>query len=444
MVEYGDTETQKQMTQELHDRMVADGEVVQIESREDVAEHYPDLRGVKKQERNALLKEKIGELKRQLRAFLQSLRPNTYEFEVDGGVLEARIYDAAIREVTDRLTEAKSNMLYQSEEIFNNARYLYSTPDYEGNPQIYRWNYFYTPVQIGGDIVGVRIAVRDSAQGNASQIYHWGIKNNRSVAVPGQGNQSHPIISSLDRSVDSISQDGAIVNPAEENAGTSANRSDITDSGTPDRAVSPSATGAPQGKERQFIYNTLKNSEVFGGVFQDVYDELVSQDPDATRYDVVHEMESMYNAAQRVQNDPYAEAARLTEENGHEWSEEDIDTAMGLIAKFRSEGNFAAANDLAVRVARAGTQMGQSIQAFAKWSRTPTGIATDAIARLNDGTLSNKRVQELTRILLDSADVVEKVQSGAGGTDEAKISLIETIRTLANFNPPTPCGVGQQ
>lgn len=208
-------------------------------------------------------------------------------------------------------------------------------------------------------------------------------------------------------------------------------RSNTTDGGTPNRTETAPTSEKSQGKGRQVIYNTLKNSEVFGGVFQDVYDELVSQDPDATRYDVVHEMESMYNAAQRVQNDPYAEAARLTEENGHEWSGEDIDTAMGLIAKFRSEGNFAAANDLAVRVARAGTQMGQSIQAFAKWSRTPTGIATDAIARLNDGTLSNKRVQELTRILLDSADVVEKVQSGAGGTDEAKSSLIETIRTLA-------------
>lgn len=33
--------------------------------------------------------------------------------------------------------------------------------DYEGNPQIYRWNYFYTPVQIGDDVAGVRIAVRD-------------------------------------------------------------------------------------------------------------------------------------------------------------------------------------------------------------------------------------------------------------------------------------------
>lgn len=216
MVEYGDTDTQKQMTQALHDQMVADGEVVQIESREDVAEHYPDLRGVKKQERNALLKEKIGELKRQLRAFLQTLRPNTYEFDVDGRTLEARIYSTAIDEVTVRLTEPKSNMLYQSEEIFNNARYLYSTPDYDGNPDIYRWNYFYTPVQIGDEVVGVRIAVRDRVRGNESQIYHWGIKSDRPLAAHGSGNQSGPTLSSSGRSDSSVPQDGAAVNPVEE------------------------------------------------------------------------------------------------------------------------------------------------------------------------------------------------------------------------------------
>lgn len=216
MVEYGDTDTQKQMTQALHDQMVADGEVVQIESREDVAEHYPDLRGVKKQERNALLKEKIGELKRQLRAFLQTLRPNTYEFDVDGRTLEARIYSTAIDEVTVRLTEPKSNMLYQSEEIFNNARYLYSTPDYDGNPDVYRWNYFYTPVQIGDEVVGVRIAVRDRVRGNESQIYHWGIKSDRPLAAHGSGNQSGPTLSSSGRSDSSVPQDGTAVNPVEE------------------------------------------------------------------------------------------------------------------------------------------------------------------------------------------------------------------------------------
>ncbi len=214
MVDYGDTDTQRQLTQELHDQMVADGTVVQIASREDVAEHYPDLRGVKKQERNAILKGKIRELKQQLRSFLQTLRPNTYEFEVDGNVLEARIYDTAIREVTDRLTEAKSNMLYQSEEIFNNVRYLYSTPDYEGNPDIYRWNYFYTPVQIGDDVVGVRIAVRDMVESGESQIYHWGIKSDRPLAVRGRRNQSNPSVSSSGRSNNSVTQDSTIVNPS--------------------------------------------------------------------------------------------------------------------------------------------------------------------------------------------------------------------------------------
>lgn len=42
---------------------------------------------------------------------------------------------------------------------------------------VYRWNYFYTPVQIGEEFVGVRIAVRDIAQSQdhqaESQIYNW-------------------------------------------------------------------------------------------------------------------------------------------------------------------------------------------------------------------------------------------------------------------------------
>lgn len=47
--------------------------------------------------------------------------------------------------------------------------------DYEGNPQIYRWNYFYTPVQIGDDVVGVRIAVRDRIRSSepVTTDAHW-------------------------------------------------------------------------------------------------------------------------------------------------------------------------------------------------------------------------------------------------------------------------------
>lgn len=154
---------------------------------------------------------------------MKSLRANTYEFRVADGVLEARIFDKAIREVTDKLTQDKSNMLYQTEAIFQNSEYLYSTPDYDGNPDVYRWDYFYTPVKIGDNIVGVRIAVRDMVEHNESQIYHWGIKKDRSVAGAGRDNQINPSLSSLERSENSIPQDSAVVNPPNgENVGAAA------------------------------------------------------------------------------------------------------------------------------------------------------------------------------------------------------------------------------
>ena len=81
----------------------------------------------------------------------------------------------------EKVTQDKANMLSHSDQIFSNAEYLYSLPDYEGNPNIYRWNYFYTPVQIGDTTVGVRIAIRDMKQTESgrteSQIYNWGIKS---------------------------------------------------------------------------------------------------------------------------------------------------------------------------------------------------------------------------------------------------------------------------
>lgn len=80
----------------------------------------------------------------------------------------------------EKVTQDKANMLSHSDQIFSNAEYLYSLPDYEGKPNIYMWNYFYTPVQIGDTTVGVRIAIRDMKQTESgrteSQIYNWGIK----------------------------------------------------------------------------------------------------------------------------------------------------------------------------------------------------------------------------------------------------------------------------
>lgn len=190
-VSYDDTETQAQIMQSTHRNMVDAGEIVRIpeSTLDQVGQSYPDLRTMNKSERTPILRQKMNELKASLRQFLNGLKGGNYEFEVNGNVLEARLYDTGVREVMEKITQDKASMLYHSDEIFQNARYLYSTPDYEGNPNIYRWNYFYTPVQIGNQTVGVRIAVRDmvpSSDGRMdSQIYNWGIRTG--VALDGGG-----------------------------------------------------------------------------------------------------------------------------------------------------------------------------------------------------------------------------------------------------------------
>ena len=198
-VDYADTETQTSIMRSTHQAMVGSGRVVQIPERttERVGQSFPDLRSMKKSERTPILRQKMNELKSALRQFLGGLKGGSYEFEVNGNVLEAKLYDTGIREVMEKITQDKASMLYHSDQVFQNAQYLYSTPDYDGDPNIYRWNYFYTPVQIGDQTVGVRIAVRDMAKTKESQIYNWGIKTGAALGggKPGK-NASSPDTSS--------------------------------------------------------------------------------------------------------------------------------------------------------------------------------------------------------------------------------------------------------
>ena len=181
-VDYNDSETKAKITSDLHNKMVQDGLVVKIseETTSKVKESYPDLRGMKKKERLPILKETFKQLKSNLRGFLSGLKNNSFEFEVNGSILEAKIYNVGIDEVLKNVTQEKAEMLYTTKDIFKNAKYLYSTPDYDNDTNVYRWNYFYTPVQFGDNIVGVRIAIRDMAKQGDSQIYHWGIKKDTS------------------------------------------------------------------------------------------------------------------------------------------------------------------------------------------------------------------------------------------------------------------------
>ena len=219
-LEYDDISSQTEITQRTHQQMVDSGEVVQIpeSTQKQTESYYPDLRSMKKQERIPILKQKISELKTELRKYLTSLKGVNYEFEVNGNILEAKLYDTGIREVMEKITQNKASMLMHSDMIFRNARYLYSTPDYDGDPNIYRWNYFYTPVQIGTETVGVRIAVRDMYTPQESQIYNWGIKKDTALDGGGRGRNRIPADISSAVSNDSISNDDGNVKSTLTNA----------------------------------------------------------------------------------------------------------------------------------------------------------------------------------------------------------------------------------
>lgn len=106
-------------------------------------------------------------------------------------------------------------------------------------------------------------------------------------------------------------------------------------------------TSRPVGRKTdrsRVVENTLKNSPVFGGVFQDVRDEMLEQNKNAAQYNISHEVDSMAEAADRIQADPKGEAEYLlTDNDGHVWSAPDIDTAMGLIASNQLDGDAARA-----------------------------------------------------------------------------------------------------
>ena len=251
-VGYADEETKAAITQETHDRMVSSGAVVTVagDVMDKVEKSFPDLRGMKKTERTPILKEAINKLKSNIRQFLTGLSNQNFEFEVNGKVLEAKLYSTGINEVLEKVTKDKANMLYSTEGIFQNAQYLYSTPDYDGDPNVYRWNYFYTPVRIGEDVVGVRIAVRDMVRGTdgatpESQIYNWGIKKNASL----DGGSHGPRVASSGVSSDALNNN-IPQNPPNVNPDDSTGAAPAGETATVNQAKSEAKTAADRINDR--------------------------------------------------------------------------------------------------------------------------------------------------------------------------------------------------
>lgn len=422
-VAYEDDQTKNAIMRKAHNDMVINGEVVTIPESvtNDVAEHFPDMRGVSKAERTPVLKQKLSELKTSLRRYLSGLKGASYEFDVNGNVLDARLYDTGIREVMDRVTQEKSSMLFGSDQIFRNAQYLYSTPDYDSNPNVYRWNYFYTPVQIGDQTVGVRIAVRDMKPTTGtraeSQIYHWGIKKDTALdgGHPGETPKSAGVSSAA-------SFNSTVAQPANPvNQNVSAN-----DMG----AMRSQFESVP--KQSQTQSNTIGSMEADWNV------------PEAQRapimYDTISEAKSLDNARLRLAQDYAGEMAELR--GKHNWSGEEVDMGMTILDNYRraaeQTGDWTEYSNWRKEVSAHGTAAGQALQAYAKYSRqTGGGIVADASAALERAAKKTNKAEIMNRV----SALAQQYDAAVGtGQENAKVNVNDLVDIIKSASTARQTG----
>ena len=391
--------------------MVKDGSVVQIpeETQNRVSQSFPDLQNMKKAERTPILKQKMSSLKTELRKFLSGLKGANYEFDVNGNILDAKLYNTGIREVVEKVTRDKASMLYHSEEIFKNARYLYSTPDYDGDPNIYRWNYFYTPVQIGDTVTGVRIAVRDVVKGTnltpESQIYNWGIKK-----APVDGESRDPKAASLDVSLGASSEgtrplnsDTTIAQGAEVvKNGDGLGNADAGTVNTPfdqmqaksdtfhpinensarrvmnEQNIAPSevpTVNPDTGNNITKTVSTILNSPLTSEEMKPIYESAIAGGK--FDYTVQTDRDAVQRAQSKIARDGWREVANrfiAKAELGQRITKADTTEAISAYNLANAEGDHKAAFELATAIADAAHDSAQMVQAVNLMNRlTPEG-----------------------------------------------------------------------
>ena len=131
---------------------------------------------------------------------------------------------------------------------------------------------------------------------------------------------------------------------------------------------------APEHKVSKVSSNTFANSTIFNDAEKQSA-KIFDQDGDAL-YDVVTEKQSLDNARQRLDTDYDGEVRDLP--NKPNFSGEDNDTAMGILSRkleeARQSGDYSEVNKWAKLIKEKGTEGGQLVQSFAKYSRTPEGV----------------------------------------------------------------------
>jgi chromosome segregation ATPase len=151
--------------------------------------------------------------------------------------------------------------------------------------------------------------------------------------------------------------------------------------------------------------NTFQNS----GMFEQAELEMQEMDPKQFTYDPVTEKESMETAAKRLDEDYLKWYRELPEKAA--WSGTDLDTAMRILEQVRDEarntGDYSEVVRWAKIIQERGTQGGQFLQAFNKYTRTPEAVLAKAVQQLEDKHLGSKINGKAILELSDQNDALQ-------------------------------------
>lgn len=132
-----------------------------------------------------------------------------------------------------------------------------------------------------------------------------------------------------------------------------------------------------------------------GGLYNEVEAQMAETQPEEFTYDPISEKRSMNEALGRLRKDFDGEAEKLA--SSDQWGGSDLDTAMGILYQYRQigreTGDYSLFNEWSHVIQQKGTKGGQFVQAFAKYSRTATGVAQKAAENLREtaGKLNPKQ-----------------------------------------------------
>jgi hypothetical protein len=156
--------------------------------------------------------------------------------------------------------------------------------------------------------------------------------------------------------------------------------------------------------------NTIENSPMFSTAEKEL------MNPSDFKYDVVKERQSLREAAQRLQVDFDGEVKTLFDKQTFDGT--DIDTAFGILERYRQEARGLPADspeqrrviEWVKRIQEKGTEAGQRVQAFAKYSRTPEGAAVKAQKTVADEWMKlQKSDPNLVKAMDDLADKLTNI-----------------------------------